>query len=496
VVASARIPCLSALAVAALLAVALPSARAATVVVSPADVPAGASTTVRGSGFAPGRPVTVRLSGRAPARIAADRAGRFHLRLRLPAGTGPRALLSRSGHRRVLNVVRLGRGAITEVATSAGARVRADAGALTVGGSLKLRAHGLRRGATVRARFGAGPLVVLRAAASGTAAGPVPAPAHAGRPALTVRLPGGFARFSVRVAPAAASADAPPGPVPPVPAPPAGGAPRLVAVGDIACPPGAAVTATTCRHAATAALAASLAPSVVALLGDIQYDGGALADFQGSFAPTWGAALGPRLRPAPGNHEYVTPGASGYFTYFGARAGEPGRGWYSYDVGNWHVAALNTNSECAAIPCSAGSEQERWLRDDLAAHPGGCALVYWHHPRFSSGSHGDTAAVDALWRAARAGGADIALAGHDHVYERFAPQDADGNAAVAGTREFVVGTGGKSLYPVGAARPNSEVRIADTFGVLELELRDDDSYGWRFVAESGAVRDQGSGDCD
>ena len=269
----------------------------------------------------------------------------------------------------------------------------------------------------------------------------------------------------------------------------------MVAVGDIACDPAAATTATTCHQAATARLAGDLAPSAVALLGDNQYDTGALAAFQGSFDPTWGAAVGGLLRPAPGNHEYGTPGASGYFGYFGAKAGDPARGWYSYDLGSWHVVALNTNSECAAVPCAAGSEQERWLRDDLAAHPGACSLAYWHHPRFSSGAHGNTAAVDALWRAARAAGVDVVLNGHDHQYERFSPQDAGGQASATGTREFVVGTGGKSLYTFGATpQPNSEVRINDTFGVLELELGSG-SYGWRFVAEDGRVRDQGSGDC-
>ncbi len=178
-------------------------------------------------------------------------------------------------------------------------------------------------------------------------------------------------------------------------------APVLVAAGDIACAPGNTPAGAPgdprltrrCQQARTAALAARLAPDAVAVLGDAENDRGTLAEFEGSFAPTWGT-FGRLLRPAVGNHEYTVPGASGYFAYFGPAAGPRGRGYYSYDVGRWHVVVLNSN--CGQVSCRRGSRQERWLRSDLAAHSARCTLAYWHHPRFSSGYHGNDGAV-ATW---------------------------------------------------------------------------------------------------
>ena len=155
-----------------------------------------------------------------------------------------------------------------------------------------------------------------------------------------------------------------------------------------------------------------------------------------------------------------TPNAAGYFAYFGAAAGDPAEGYYSFDLGTWHVVVLNSN--CGVVGgCGDGSPQVDWLRADLAAHPSDCALVAWHHPRFSSGQHGDDPIVETLWRAAQEGGADVVLVGHDHLYERFAPQDASGrHDVVGGLREFVVGTGGKNLTPVATVRAQSLVRIS------------------------------------
>ncbi|HEU5321805.1 MAG TPA: metallophosphoesterase, partial [Methylomirabilota bacterium] len=203
-----------------------------------------------------------------------------------------------------------------------------------------------------------------------------------------------------------------------------------------------------------------------------------------------------RTRPAVGNHEYGTPGAAGYFDYFGAAAGGPGKGWYGYDLGAWHVIALNSN--CAqAGGCHAGSEQERWLRADLAAHPAECTLAYMHHPRFSSGNqHGGSPGVEPLWRALHDHGAEMVLAGHDHDYERFAPQTPGGALdPKRGVRQFVVGTGGRSLRKFGPPKPNSEARDNTALGVLHLRLRDG-SYDWRFVAEPGkSFTDSGSDRC-
>jgi hypothetical protein len=276
--------------------------------------------------------------------------------------------------------------------------------------------------------------------------------------------------------------------------------PVVAAAGDIACGPadadfnGGAGTATRCRQRATSDLLVGAGYDAVLLLGDNQYENGGLAKYQTSFAPTWGR-LGPLLRPAPGNHEYLTPGASGYFDYFGAAAGERSRGYYSFDLGTWHVIALNSN--CADVGgCGPGSLQLRWLVDDLATHPRACTLAYWHQPRFSSGLHGDDPAYDAFWQALYQAGADLVLAGHDHDYERFAPQDPSGQVDPEhGIRELVVGTGGRETRPFAAVRPNSEVRNAQDLGVLRLRLRSD-GYDWQFLpAAGGTFTDAGSAGC-
>lgn len=268
--------------------------------------------------------------------------------------------------------------------------------------------------------------------------------------------------------------------------------PTLVAAGDIACAPGEPRTAVTCHHADTAGIVARLDPDVVAPLGDLQYPWASLDDLRGSYGPTWGR-FKRRTRPAVGNHEYGTPGAAGYFAYFGRRAGHPSRGWYSYDLGRWHVVVLNTN--CHEVACGVGSPQQRWLRRDLARHPRRCTLAYGHHPRFSSGAHGPEEAIAPLWRTLQRGGVELYLAGHDHHYERFAPQSPGGRLdRERGVVQFVVGSGGKSRYPAPFAQPNSRTR-AVTFGVLELTLGAR-AYAWRFVGEAGErFRDTGRRRC-
>ncbi len=197
----------------------------------------------------------------------------------------------------------------------------------------------------------------------------------------------------------------------------------------------------------------------------------------------------------PGNHEYQSARAAPYFAYFGWRAGTPGKGWYAYDVGTWRVYSLNSN--CASVGgCGPGSAQETWLRADLAANPRLCVAAVWHHPLFSSGLHGNSAATRPLWQALYEAGADVVLNGHDHDYERFAPQRPDGRADPAtGIREFVVGTGGKGLRSFGTVRANSQRRKSTVLGVLKLELKSS-SYTWRFVPASGSSwTDTGSADC-
>ena len=270
-------------------------------------------------------------------------------------------------------------------------------------------------------------------------------------------------------------------------------APVLAAGGDVACVPGATVTSSACRQKATSDILVGLNPTAVAALGDLQYESGTLSAFNGSFDPSWGRVK-PLIRPVAGNKEYGTSGAAGYFDYFGSAAGPRGRGYYSYDLGSWHVIALNSN--CSAVSCSAGSTQERWLRADLAANPRQCTLAYWHHPRFSSASPGEASNVAPLWKALHDNAADIVLAGHAHAYERFAPQGPSRESQPThGIREFVVGTGGKSHHGFSTTRANSELRRSGTFGVLALTLGSG-SYAWRFHAEAGSTfTDSGSGQC-
>jgi hypothetical protein len=269
------------------------------------------------------------------------------------------------------------------------------------------------------------------------------------------------------------------------------GDPVIAAAGDIACPRGTAVGATNCHHGHTSDLLAGV--TAVLTLGDNQYENGALADFQASFDPTWGRFKA-IMYPSAGNHEYNTAGATGYYDYFGPAAGARDKGYYSFDVGSWHLIALNSN--CSPVGgCEAGSPQERWLRADLAAHPSSCTLAYWHHPLFSSGPHGSISRMAAIWQALYDHKADVVLTGHDHNYQRFAPQTTTGVASARGIREFVVGTGGRGHYANGTPIANQEVQNSGTFGVLKLTLHST-SYDWKFVPEPGGTfTDSGSGPC-
>jgi hypothetical protein len=226
-------------------------------------------------------------------------------------------------------------------------------------------------------------------------------------------------------------------------------------------------------------------------MGDNVYNDGTASQFSNCYHPTWGRHKA-RTRPSPGNHDYHTSGASAYYAYFGANAGPSGRGYYSFDVGDWHIVSLNSN-----VSMSAGSAQEQWLRQDLAASTKQCTLAYWHHPRFNSGSHhGNFTAAQPIWQALYDHNADVVLSGHEHTYERFAPQRPDGAAdASRGIRQFVVGTGGIGHYDLGTRQPNSEVFNDTAFGVLKLTLGAS-SYSWQFipVAEQ-SFTDTGSTAC-
>jgi chitodextrinase len=280
---------------------------------------------------------------------------------------------------------------------------------------------------------------------------------------------------------------------------PGSGDPVIAAAGDSACDPadsrynGGQGTANACKQLATSNIFFNTPLAAVLPLGDNQYEDGTQWKYMQSYDASWGRVMS-LTRPVPGNHEYGTQNAAGYFAYFGLIAGDPTKGYYSFDVGAWHVIALN--SECAAIGgCGATSPQTVWLTNDLAAHPSSCTLAYWHRPRFSSGVNGTDDAFATWWFRLYNAGADVVLAGHDHDYERFAPQD-DGQHAVAnGIREFIVGTGGEEHGAFTTATPNSQVFNADTFGALKMTLHPT-SYDWQFVpAGGGTFTDSGSDTC-
>jgi hypothetical protein len=230
--------------------------------------------------------------------------------------------------------------------------------------------------------------------------------------------------------------------------------------------------------------------------GDNAYTSGTAAQFENCYEPSWGRHKA-RTRPTAGNHEYLTAGASGYFGYFGSAAGDPDKGYYSYNLGGWHVVALN--SMCWEIGgCGARSPMVSWLKQDLAANDDrACTIAYFHHPLFSSGSkHGSASRMKASWDALYAAKAEVVVSAHEHNYERFAPQTPSGEAdPERGIREFVVGTGGGEHYPLGTIQPNSEVRNANTYGVLKLTLQPS-SYEWKFVPVAGKTfTDSGTQSC-
>ena len=273
------------------------------------------------------------------------------------------------------------------------------------------------------------------------------------------------------------------------------GAPRIAAAGDIACRPGLRPDRDSCRQARTADLLVGHRRLVAVLpLGDEQYPNGSLADFRAVYHRTWGQVRW-KSRPVPGNHEYKTPAASGYFRYFGARAGRRGRGWYSYHIGRWHLVALNAN--CRAVGgCGRTAPETRWLRRDLTNHHPACTLVYWHQARFSSGAdHGNLSEYDTWWRVLYNHHVDVILNGHDHVYERFALQTPNRvHDRRHGIREFVVGTGGSSFDRFRPRPKNLQYRQNHHFGVLKLTLKPR-SYRWRFVTAGRRILDRGSTAC-
>ena len=273
--------------------------------------------------------------------------------------------------------------------------------------------------------------------------------------------------------------------VAPTPTPTPSDDPVLVGAGDIAdCElPG---------DSATAALIEGIQGTVFTA-GDNAYPEGTADQFRDCYGPTWGRFLD-RTRPSAGNHDWDTGGAAGYLGYFGTAATPDGVTWYSYDLGSWHIVVLD--SDCRDVKgCDPDSAQGRWLAADLAASSARCTLAIWHHPRFSSGTHGNDQSVAPFWQALYDDGADVVINGHEHDYERFAPQDPSGKEdRERGLRQFVVGTGGAALRPFLVPKENSELRLSVSHGVIRMTLHDG-SYEWRFIPTAGDVGDAGSARC-
>lgn len=302
--------------------------------------------------------------------------------------------------------------------------------------------------------------------------------------------PGATPTVAAVVTPAPTVAPAPVSSAAPTAAPTAVPPAVLVGAGDIA-------SCASHDDEATADLLEAI-PGTVFTLGDNVYDNGTAKEFADCYGPSWGrASIKSRTKPVPGNHEYNTRAATGYFGYFGAAAGDPAKGYYAYDLGAWRIYVLNTNDgSCGDVGCGAGSAQEQWLKADLAANPRACVAAMWHHPRFSSGLHGNNRVSSALWQDLYDAHAELILNGHDHAYERFAPQSPAGKLDKAnGIVEMVVGTGGKDHYSFPTIRANSLVRNNTASGVLKLTLT---STGWsfEFVPVSGkSFTDSGTGTC-
>jgi hypothetical protein len=279
------------------------------------------------------------------------------------------------------------------------------------------------------------------------------------------------------------------------------GDPVAVAVGDIARPPGCSPN---CEQTKTAALAQTFNPNAVFVLGDNQYDDGLYSEYTSEYALSWGLDFNSIVHPVPGNHEYAaSSSAAGYFQYFGQAAdpdNTPG-GYYSVNIGSWHIDALNSNcsdqSGCAdALTGGTTSAQTAWLQNDLATNKQPCVLAMWHHPLISYGWTLGTPGVAPLWQALYSAHADVVLNGHDHLYERFAQMNPTGNADSTGIREFVVGTGGESLNGLYGSRPPATLQANDSsdYGVLVLTLHAS-SYSWSFVNTGGTIIDSGTTAC-
>jgi acid phosphatase type 7 len=493
--AAKRLGRIASLLVLALLAAALPETAAAesNVMLVPAAGVAGTRAALLGRDFGRHHRVAVRIGGHLVARSRTNRHGTFRASFIVPAYRhGRNRVVTRSRHRRIVNLffesdAAGSQSAVGEVAARTGRRMRWSPLIAPPGSAVQLRGSHFPHRRLLRIRFSGRQIGKTRTSRRGRFSTQFSAPlVSAGHHLVRVRLRSrglGFL-FGTTLGTGVPAIT----PVLPAAAPPTantGPAGVVYAAGDIACAPGDATTSTKCHAMNTSNIITGTGAARVLALGDLQYNSASLANLRGSYDRSWGRFKA-ITSPAVGNHE---GGANGYFDYFNGSgaangpAGPRGAGYYSFDVGSWHLIALNSN--CARVACSAGSPQVNWLRADLAAHPTACTLAYWHHPRFSSGYDGDGTFMQDIWKTLYDANADLVLVGHSHDYERLAPLNATGGLDRArGIREIVVGTGGAFFTGISNARPNSEARQNNTFGVLKLTLGPT-SYDWRFVPEAG-----------
>jgi Calcineurin-like phosphoesterase len=463
------------------------TARADTrVTLAPASGNPGTQVTLTGAGFARSEPVKVKAGLRILAKTRTNRQGRFKVAFKIfQRRRKPLRVLTITPSRRVANFFRSGVSAeepeSSEIAFGRDARLRWSPQRGAPQSFLGLRGSHFRPKTRIRVSFAGKRSTLGRTGSSGGFARRLTVPkVSIGSHPVRIRIGGARLRFRFEVTPD----------------------PLVAAVGDIACDPqepafnGGMGTADACHMRQTAQIVANASPDLLLVIGDAQYNSATLAEFRASYDPFWGQFKS-ITRSVPGNHEYGTRGAADYFSYFGSAAGDPQKGYYSFNVGAWHVIALNSNCTEPGINCAVGFAQEGWLRSDLQAHRNQCVLAFWHHEAFGSGQHGNHPTVRPFFSALYEMGADLVLVGHEHDYERFAPQTPDGALdTVNGIRQFVVGTGGHDLQALKKQlKPNSEVSQDQTYGVLMLRLHPT-SYDWDFVPEAGKTfRDSGTQAC-
>jgi calcineurin-like phosphoesterase family protein len=453
---------------------------------TPASGGAGTVVTMRGRGFGASDPVKVKTGFRILARTRTNRRGSFKAHFTIvERRRKPIRILTISGSRRVANFFRTAalpsEPEASEIAFGGQTRFRWSPAKGAPQSHVGLRGSRFRPRRRIQVTFGGTRLALGRTGRTGGFERRLTVPRlREGVYAVKVRIGRTRIGFSFEV-----TSD-----------------PLVAVAADIACDPqdpsfnGGLGTADACHMRQTANLITNAAPDLVLAAGDVQYNSATLAEFRASYDSTWGA-FKDITRPVSGNHEYGTKDAADYFKYFGVVAGDPRKGYYSFDIGAWHVIGLNSNCSEPGINCAVGFAQEGWLRADLDAHRNRCTLAFWHHPMFSSGQHGNHPTVRPFFNALYERGADLVLVAHDHDYERFAPQTPDGALdTVNGIRQFVVGTGGRDLQSLRRqAKPNSELGQSDTYGVLMLKLHAA-SYDWQFVPEAGKTfRDSGTQTC-